>query len=95
MQMLQIYASELAKFDWLNSDPSTNVLVAGEGIVGVFHTDDASTIDPVSLVGTGASSGDPEAVAVGSTWAFRADKPIVIKEDNGARFAFLNPAGSF
>lgn len=90
MQMLQIYASELAKFDW--ADEAQTVLVAGRNIVGVFHTDDASTVDPVSLVGTGATDGEPEDVEPGSTWAFRDEKPIVIKEANGARFAFLNPA---
>ncbi len=87
MQMLQVYASELAKFNW--EDDSESVLVAGKNIVGVFHSDDGADIDPRSLVGSGEA--ETGSVKRGSRWQFREVNPIVVK-DNGGQFAFLNPA---
>ncbi len=87
MSLLQVYASELAKFSY--KDESRTVLVAGADIKGVAHESDASEIDPMELVGRGVPSA--KAVKKGTEWVFRSENPIVVK-DNGGKFAFLLPA---
>lgn len=89
MTTLQIYASELAKFSWL--DDSETVLVAGSGITGIVGSDGVPS-DPRELVGTAA---EPTPVRKNSKWAFRADEPIVVSQNadgsERGRFAFLVP----
>lgn len=86
MQTLQVYASELAKFQY--EDDTKTVLIAGADVSGISYEDDALSVDPMELVGRGVP--EPSSVKKGSRWTFRDDEPIVIK--GRGRFAFLEPA---
>jgi len=85
MNTMQIYSSELAKFEF--APKSKTVLVAGEGIVGIELAETAD-LDPASLVGAKAST--PTPIEVGSKWEFRTERPVV-ESGNGGSFAFLVP----
>ena len=86
MNTMQIYSSELAKFEF--APKSKTVLVAGEGIVGIELLE-ATDQDVASLVGAQAS--EPVAIEVGSRWTFRDERPLV-ESGNGGSFAFIVPA---
>ena len=86
MTTMQIYSSELSKFEF--DGRSKTVIVAGEGVVGIELTE-AVNQDVASLVGAQAS--EPVAIEAGSKWTFRDERPLV-ESDNGGSFAFIVPA---
>ena len=85
MNTMQVYASELAKFEF--ADKAQTVLVAGEGIVGI-EIGETANLDVKALVG--AKNTDPTPIEAGSRWNFREDRPLV-ESGNGGTFAFLVP----
>ena len=91
MQVMQVYASELKRFEWEDTDQI--VLVAGEDIQGI-PLEDGGSVDPTELVGGGALASSAIDVAPGSRWAFRTDGVPVVRsfnEDGTVRgtFGFL------
>ena len=89
MRTLQVYESELSKFNWL--DDTKTVMVAGADIEGIVQSDSGGSVDPRELVGTGAP--DAGHVRKGTKWQFREDRPLVttLNADGSirGRFAFL------
>ena len=82
---MQVYASELSKFEF--EDKKQTILVAGEGIVGIELVE-AADLDVTSLVG--AKTSEAVAIDAGSRWSFRDERPLV-ESGNGGTFAFLVP----
>ena len=84
VQTMQIFASELSKFEFDQKD--SNVLIAGDDIVGIQLAEVDST-DIRSLVGA-QSEPTPVTVKKGSRWNFR-DERSLVESGNGGTFAFL------
>jgi len=84
VKTMQIYSSELSKFEFDPEDAT--VLIAGADIVGIELADVDST-DVRSLVGAQAEP-TPVPMKKGSRWNFR-DERSLVPSKNGGTFAFL------
>jgi hypothetical protein len=83
---MQVYASELKKFHYV--DKNQTILEAGADVVGVEVLEITSETDPSKLVG--AQAQEPKPIAEGSQWTFRDERPVV-PSSRGGLFAFLEP----
>lgn len=85
MQTMQLYKSEMSKFEW--SDKKKGILVAGEGVSGIVLPSDDSPVE--DLVGSERPSSEPVEVTVGSLWKFRANRPQYTNPETGGEFVFI------